>query len=170
MAPIEKKRKNGPTNESFARSRKSVEEENRPSKRPRQDDKRENKTSTSKTSLVPKITKAREEDTAFPRGGASVLTPLEHKQINIEATQEVLFEQSAKSAKSKEDGTIGEATDRKKQKQKSKGKGKKTTEQTEPEEESVKIEGLSYKVRPKYSLVLLSLLTGHSELFQDLWF
>ncbi|KAF8849875.1 nucleic acid-binding protein [Acephala macrosclerotiorum] len=154
MAPIGKKRKSGPTNESFARSRKPVEEENRPSKRPRQDDKHENKTTTSKTSLVPKITKAREEDVAFPRGGASLLTPLEHKQINIEATQEVLFEQNAKSTKSKEDGTTGEATDRKRHKSKSKGKGKKTTEQTEPEEESVKIEGLSYKRIVPGSLVL----------------
>ncbi|CZR57375.1 related to ribosomal RNA processing protein RRP5 [Phialocephala subalpina] len=154
MAPIGKKRKSGPTNESFTRSRKPIEEENRPSKRPRQDEKDENKTKTPKTSLVPKITKAREEDAAFPRGGASVLTPLEHKQIQIEATQEVLFEQNAKSAKSKEDGTIGEATDRKKQKSKSRGKGKKTTEQTEPEEESVKIEGLSYKRIVPGSLVL----------------
>lgn len=149
MAPIDKKRKSGPTNESFARSRKPVEDENRPSKRPRQEDKHEKKTTTPKAPLAPKITKAREEDVAFPRGGASVLTPLELKQIHIEATQDVLFEQNANSTKAKEDGTIGDAADRKKQKSKYKGKGKKATEQTEPEEESVKIEGLSYKVRPK---------------------
>lgn len=159
MASIDKKRKSGPTNEFFARSRKPVEEENRPSKRLRQEDKHENKSATPKTSLVPKITKAREEDVAFPRGGASVLTPLEHKQIQIEATRDVLFEQGAKSSKSNEDGTIGEATDRKKQKSKSKGKGKgkKAAQETEPEEESVKIEGLSYKVRPK----ILSFYSHH---------
>ncbi len=151
MAPIDKKRKTGPTNESFARSRKSVEDENRPSKRLRQEDKRENTSTAPKTSLVPKITKAREEDAAFPRGGASILTPLEHKQIQIEATRDVLFEQGTKSSKPREDGTISEAIDRKKQKSKSKGKSKKAVEHIEPEEENVKIEGLSYKVGPKIS-------------------
>ncbi|KAF2468899.1 nucleic acid-binding protein [Lindgomyces ingoldianus] len=34
------------------------------------------------------------EERSFPRGGASVLTPLEHKQIQIKANQDVLFEQS----------------------------------------------------------------------------
>ena len=34
------------------------------------------------------------DDTPFPRGGASVLTPLEHKQIKIQASQDVLFEQT----------------------------------------------------------------------------
>lgn len=151
MAPIDKKRKNGPTNESFARSRKLVEEENRPSKRLRQEGKDENKTTTSKAAFAPKIIKAREEDVAFPRGGASLLTPLEHKQIQIEATRDVLFEQGAKSSKSNEDGTIDEGTDRKKHKSRSKGKnkGKKLSEEAAVEEESVKIEGLSYKVRPE---------------------
>jgi rRNA biogenesis protein RRP5 len=147
MAPIDKKRKSGPTNESFARSRKPAEEENRPSKRLRQDGKDENKITTPKVALVPKIAKAREEDVAFPRGGASVLTPLEHKQIQIEATRDVLFEQGAKTTKSNEDGTVDEGPDRKKHKFKSKGKNKgKKTEDSAPEEENVKIEGLSYKV------------------------
>ncbi|KAI9790581.1 MAG: rRNA biogenesis protein rrp5 [Piccolia ochrophora] len=38
----------------------------------------------------------REEEPAFPRGGASVLTPLEHKQINIDADRDVLFEQASR--------------------------------------------------------------------------
>ncbi|KUJ22204.1 nucleic acid-binding protein [Mollisia scopiformis] len=164
MAPIDKKRKTGPTNESFARSRKPVEEESRPSKRLRQEDKHESKTTTPKTttpktttpktSLVPKITKAREEDAAFPRGGASLLTPLEHKQIQIQATRDVLFEQSAKSSKTNEDGTTNGTADRKKQKSRSKGKGKKAAEEPEPEEADVKIEGLSYKRIVPGSLVL----------------
>ncbi|KAI4132774.1 MAG: hypothetical protein LQ341_006234, partial [Variospora aurantia] len=37
---------------------------------------------------------ARKEEPAFPRGGASVLTPLEQKQIQIQAKNDVLFEQS----------------------------------------------------------------------------
>ena len=35
----------------------------------------------------------RDEELAFARGGASILTPLEHKQIQIKAKQDVLFEQ-----------------------------------------------------------------------------
>ena len=84
------------------------------------------------------------EEPAFPRGGASVLTPLEHKQIQIEATRDVLFEQGAKS--SKPDVEADEDTPRPKKKSKSKGKNKKDVVNTEPEEEVVKIEGLSYKV------------------------
>lgn len=84
------------------------------------------------------------EDEPFPRGGGSLLTPLEHKQIQIEATRDVLFEQEGKpktdskpAKKSKLRGK--EAKDGKSKK----GKGK---TETEPEEETVKIEGLSYKV------------------------
>jgi rRNA biogenesis protein RRP5 len=145
MAPMDKKRKNGPTNESFARSRKQADNEDRPSKRLRPDEK-DGKTTAAKPTLVPKISRIREEEAAFPRGGASVLTPLEHKQIQIEATRDVLFEQEGgKSSRPDEDD--GEAAARKKHKPKSKGKGKKGVEAAEPEEDIVKIEGLSYKVR-----------------------
>jgi rRNA biogenesis protein RRP5 len=93
-----------------------------------------------------KISKIREEDAPFPRGGASLLTPLEHKQIQIEATRDALFEQQgAKSKKSNANDDDGQ-TERQQKKSKSKKKGKKGTEATEPEEETVKIEGLSYKV------------------------
>ena len=147
MAPIEKKRKSGPTNESFARSRKSADRDDRPSKRLKPE-KEGKETKTPKIPLVPKISRVREEEVAFPRGGASVLTPLEHKQIQIEATRDVLFEhQGAKSSKSDEDGGDDEAGLRAKRKPKSKGKGKKSNEHAEPEEKTVKIEGLNYKVR-----------------------
>lgn len=95
-----------------------------------------------------KISRVRDEELAFPRGGASVLTPLEHKQIQIDATRDVLFEQhGAKS--SKPDGAEQESADTSKPRKKGKGKGKskKTAQDTEVEEEIVKIEGLSYKVR-----------------------
>jgi rRNA biogenesis protein RRP5 len=83
---------------------------------------------------IEKKRKRAEEEPAFPRGGASVLTPLEHKQIQIEATRDVLFEQST-----------AKPTETKRRKTKGKDKGKKGTEAAEPEEETVKIEGLSYK-------------------------
>jgi rRNA biogenesis protein RRP5 len=146
MAPIEKKRKSGPTNESLARSRKSADGDDRPLKRLRPE-KEGKETKMPKIPPVPKISRVREEEVAFPRGGASVLTPLEHKQIQIEATRDVLFEQQgAKSSKSDEDGGDDEAGLRAKRKPKSKGKGKKSNEHAEPEEEIVKIEGLNYKV------------------------
>lgn len=145
MAAIEKKRKSGPTNESFARSRKATDTEDRPSKRLRPEEK-DGKPSAPKIPHVPKISKVREEEVAFPRGGASVLTPLEHKQIQIEATRDVLFEQQGgKSSKQDGEGEDGE-TVRKAKKTTSKGRGKKGAEQTEPKEDSITIEGLSYKV------------------------
>jgi rRNA biogenesis protein RRP5 len=39
----------------------------------------------------------RDEEPSFPRGGGSVLTPLERKQIQIQATRDVLFEQKGPS-------------------------------------------------------------------------
>lgn len=47
-----------------------------------------------KTASSSKLSALREEEPSFPRGGASILTPLEHKQIQIQATKDVLFEQS----------------------------------------------------------------------------
>jgi rRNA biogenesis protein RRP5 len=145
MAPIDKKRKSGPTNESFARSRNTTDADTRPSKRPRAEEDGEN-TTKSKIPHVPKISKVKDEEVAFPRGGASLLTPLEHKQIQIEATRDVLFEQGANS-KSDEAGGNGAPAEKKKHKlKKVKGKGKKGSEAAEVEEEHVRIEGLSYTV------------------------
>ncbi|PBP21383.1 rRNA biogenesis protein RRP5, partial [Diplocarpon rosae] len=151
MAPIDKKRKSGPTNESFARSRNPTDGDTRPSKRPRADE----DSKKPKNPHISKIAKARNDEDAFPRGGASLLTPLEHKQIQIEATRDVLFEQGANS-KADEFGADGETTERKKKNPKSnwKVKGKKGTEVAEVEEEGVRIEGLSYKRISPGSLVL----------------
>lgn len=145
MAPIDKKRKTGPTNESFARTKKTFDADDRPSKRPRAEE-REKSTSAAKIPAIPKLTKTREEDAAFPRGGASVLTPLEHKQIQIEATRDVLFEQGAKSSNAVDEGGEEQNVTKKKHKSKSKSKSKKGADIAQPEEETVKIEGLSYKV------------------------
>lgn len=148
MAPLDKKRKTGPTNDSFMRSKKTSESDDRPSKRPRAEEKEGKSTSTTKLPLATKISRVRDEEVAFPRGGASVLTPLEHKQIQIDATRDVLFEQNgAKSSKPDGEDLAGEESSKSKKKGKGKGKGKKTAQDTEVEEETVKIEGLSYKVR-----------------------
>ncbi|KAH6723897.1 hypothetical protein BKA61DRAFT_648930 [Leptodontidium sp. MPI-SDFR-AT-0119] len=159
MAPIDKKRKSGPANESFARSRHPTDGDSRPSKRPRADELDGEKTTKAKIPHAPKISQVRDEDVAFPRGGASLLTPLEHKQIQIEATRDVLFEQGAKSKNVDEDGENGEngeTAEKKKHKSRSKGKGegKKGKDTGEVDEEEVRIEGLSYQRIVAGSLVL----------------
>lgn len=144
MAPIDKKRKSGPTNESFARTKKPHTTEDRPSKRPKPEEKE--KSSAPRIPAVPKLSKPREEEAAFPRGGASVLTPLEHKQIQIEATRDVLFEAGAKASNVGVDGEEQSVAKKHKSKPKPKTKGKVGAEPV-VEEETIKIEGLSYKVR-----------------------
>lgn len=150
MGPI--KRKTGPTNDSFVRSKKVGENDNRPQKRLRQEEtgtsdtaKPTSATTTLSTAHVPKIARAKEEEAAFPRGGASVLTPLEHKQINIDATRDVLFEhETASRAKADRDSEAATSHGGKKRKQKS--KGTKDANVKGDEGDDIRIEGLSYKV------------------------
>lgn len=151
MGPI--KRKTGPTNDSFVRSKKLGENDNRPQKRLRQEEASTSDTTkpssgiatVSTTAQVSKIARAKEEEPAFPRGGASVLTPLEHKQINIDATRDVLFEHETAS-KAKADGDSAAATNYGGKKRKQKSKGGKNDNAKGDEGENIRIEGLSYKV------------------------
>ncbi|CEJ58262.1 Putative Function: RRP5 is required for formation of both 18S and 5. 8S rRNA in yeast [Penicillium brasilianum] len=120
----------------------------------------------------------RDDEPSFPRGGGSVLTPLERKQIQIQANKDVLFEQ--KGAKKSvrefaddndddddddedvemEDADTG-ATAKKSRKKKS--KGKKSTDKESSEKEGVRIEGLSYKRIVPGSMILgqVSNITAH---------
>lgn len=130
MAPV--KRRSG-----------AVEQSERPEKRP--------KASTSRAPLLNK------EDAPFPRGGASVLTPLEHKQIKIQAKQDVLFEQSTGQKAHRidlEDEDDVELPDEDSNRQvastskKSKVNRKKNiSTASEMQENPLRIESLSYKVR-----------------------
>ena len=91
----------------------------------------------------------REEEAAFPRGGASILTPLEHKQIQIDATRDVLFEQSAsgKLGGSDDGGGVNSASEAPRRQKKTRAKKSKGTNAgTEKEASEVRIESLSYKV------------------------
>jgi rRNA biogenesis protein RRP5 len=148
MAPI--KRKDGPTNESFVRPKKARRDESGAiTAALRKKDFEEKETpaaTTSKIPQAPKIAKARDEEAAFPRGGASVLTPLEHKQIQIEATRDVLFEQQSAKAARGGDPEAGESAPAVAKKKKTKGKGKKGSEPAAEEEDKIVIEGLNYKV------------------------
>lgn len=98
--------------------------------------------STDKTaSSAPSIARVKDEEPLFPRGGGSVLTPLEHKQITIQAKQDALFEEESGKATKKGD------KDSKKKKRKSSGKDDKKSGKPAHDPDAVKIEGLNYKVR-----------------------
>ena len=91
-----------------------------------------------------------EEERSFPRGGASVLTPLEHKQIQIKANQDVLFEQAG-IKRTGEDGLSDMDMDDSEPKapKPSKRRPLKKSHRLqhgEEKEQSVRVEGLSYKV------------------------
>lgn len=104
-----------------------------------------------------------QEERAFPRGGASVLTPLEHKQIKIQAERDVLFEQSGGKKQKPEvysddedqDAALGAdptgAPSKKKRKTKAEKRAAKSAEDSKPQ---VKIHGLSYKNIAVGTLVL----------------
>lgn len=97
----------------------------------------------------------RDEEPSFPRGGGSVLTPLERKQIQIQATRDVLFEQkgSAKASGGFDEDDSDVDIDLKdadketvstKKPRKSKSKNREDRGTTK---EGVRIESLSFKVR-----------------------
>lgn len=95
-----------------------------------------------------------DEEKAFPRGGASVLTPLEHKQIQIKANQDVLFEQaglkrSGDDGLSDQGSELGEEEAPKASK-KRKSKKTKTSHADEAKEPKIKADGLSSKVRERH--------------------
>ena len=103
------------------------------------------------------------EEPAFPRGGASVLTPLEHKQIQIQARQDVLFEQSTGKKPPKQDfedeeneaeiHTL-EGSDTSRVQSKARLKKQKSKPITVTEQKTIRIEGLSYKRLVPGSMVL----------------
>lgn len=113
------------------------------------------KTETDSAPRPATVSVLRDEAPAFPRGGNNVLTPLERKQIQIQATRDVLFEQ--KGARDGElpdnDSDIEKEEDASKEagvkssnkKHKSKKNKKSAEESAKPE--GPKIESLSFKVR-----------------------
>ena len=158
MAPI--KRKGNVAEDATTQKRARVGAEDR------KKDNKKQKTSTSddskSTNAAPKPTEIsvlRDDEPSFPRGGASVLTPLERKQIQIEATKDVLFEQKGSKKTSgdpdngdedeDEDVDMGEADDSaaaKKPRKQRKSKAKKKADKEESDKKSVQIEGLNFKV------------------------
>ncbi|KAI1213449.1 nucleic acid-binding protein [Annulohypoxylon truncatum] len=143
------KRKDAPGASSSSKAPKA-QSDSRPSKRSKSektsakdDTKSSSKSKSAKSSAVSRL---KEEEPLFPRGGGSVLTPLEHKQISIQAKQDVLFEQESGQGAKKPD----RVPKKKKVKVSKDGKSGKFLQ----DDESAKIESLNYKRLVKGSLVL----------------
>ncbi|KAL8805230.1 MAG: hypothetical protein Q9182_002105 [Xanthomendoza sp. 2 TL-2023] len=112
---------------------------------------------------VPSQSSLRQEEPSFPRGGASILTPLEQKQIQIQAKNDVLFEQET-GRKAPKNDFIDDEDDSDafgltemqpiKAKTKPKPKGKLSSIKPESKEKGVRIEGLSYTRLAAGSVVL----------------
>lgn len=99
------------------------------------------------------------EEKSFPRGGASVLTPLEQKQVRAQAERDVLFEHhTGKKAPrtGDEDGLFDEdePTESRPNKKRKKSQNGRPRDSAKDESQGVKIHGLSYKNLVTGSLVL----------------
>jgi rRNA biogenesis protein RRP5 len=100
------------------------------------------------------------EQPAFPRGGASLLTPIERKQIEAQATRDALKEHASSgdlfstSDKahdgSDEDGITQSIPDGSKQRRKKTSKRHKPSDGGKQASAAVRIEGLSHKVGRYY--------------------
>jgi rRNA biogenesis protein RRP5 len=135
-----KKESSGPQDRSAKRQRKSDAAENPPPVKAKQNISTEN-------SIF------KDEEKAFPRGGASVLTPMEHKQIQIKANQDVLFEQAGGKRRGGDDGMsdegsdMGEDDDAPTKSKKRRSKKNKNALGEEEEVQKIRAEGLTFKVR-----------------------
>jgi rRNA biogenesis protein RRP5 len=120
---------------------------------------------TPASSKLPTISQLANEQPAFPRGGAGILTPLEKKQIRAQAERDVLIEQKRKKSKEffdsheddelssdAQDAPLSEVGERvKKSRSKKSSKKAKVKDQTDL---TPRIEGLNYKRITSGSLIL----------------
>ncbi|KAJ5398020.1 hypothetical protein N7509_006133 [Penicillium cosmopolitanum] len=131
---------------------------------------RKNEQKPKDTTAAPKASELsvlRDDEPSFPRGGGSVLTPLERKQIQIQAHKDVLFEQKGPKKPTREfddnDDDEDEDVDmedadaapsKKSRKKKTKGKKSGDKEKKSEEKEGVRIEPLTYKRIVPGSMIL----------------
>ncbi|KAK3623162.1 rRNA biogenesis protein rrp5 [Elasticomyces elasticus] len=149
-----------------ALKRKAVTDE-RPVKKAKAEDKRTPKTHDGKKDAQKAVVKSvlQAEDRSFPRGGGSVLTPIERKQIRAQADRDVLFEaetgQKAPGLEDEEAQLFSEDEKPAKVVKKKEFKGKKDGK-VKVEGSGIKIQGLSYKTLVVGSQVLgyVSAITG----------
>lgn len=96
------------------------------------------------------------EQPAFPRGGASLLTPIERKQIEAQAARDALKEHASSGDLFSTSGKVHDESDTEsitqnipggsKQRRKKTSKKHKPSDDGEQENAAVRIEGLSHKV------------------------
>ncbi|KAK3295771.1 uncharacterized protein B0H64DRAFT_432451 [Chaetomium fimeti] len=145
------KRKEGPNGASASKPTRPATE-SRPSKRAKasestkDDGKKGAKEpkSPAKPAATAVVSKLKEEEPLFPRGGGSVLTPLEQKQISIQAKKDVLFEEQS-------EGKKGDNSARRKRR---KSRAAEAGTGDSKDEDAVKVEGLNFKRLVQGSLVL----------------
>ncbi|OIW33783.1 nucleic acid-binding protein [Coniochaeta ligniaria NRRL 30616] len=139
---------------SLKRKEAKPEAESRPSKRTKSDKPskdeakpkaKDDKKADSKPATAPVVSRLVAEEPLFPRGGGSVLSPLEHKQIQVQAKTDALFEEQSGTAAKKGE----KALKKKRRKSEKEGDAKPVRD-----EDAVKIESLNYKRLVKGSLVL----------------
>jgi rRNA biogenesis protein RRP5 len=168
------KRKEGPGGSSTSNSARPTTE-SRPSKRPKSSDTPKDNTKTAKKGkdakspkklkddsekpvARPSVSLLKEDEPLFPRGGGSVLTPLEQQEIQVQAKKDALFEDKSGSAAGK-----GEKSGKKKKKKKKRKSEADATPAADPD--AVKIESLNFKVRDSLRRRLHApRLTGNSAL------
>lgn len=145
------KRKDAPGGNPPAKSAKNTKEA-RPTKKENvgKDAKSASKKSAETAEKAPVVSLLKEDEPMFPRGGASVLTPLEQKKIQLEA--------KADAMRDEEFNTGNKVQKKKKRKTALKG-DKKSDKKTGEEEQAVRIESLSFKVTLNYYVHLRCLLT-----------
>lgn len=156
MAPI--KRKGNVAEEATSQKRARVGADKKDHKKQKTNASDDTK-SKSEAPKPTDLSVLRDDEPAFPRGGSSVLTPLERKQIQIQAQKDVLFEQkgSEKShddaedddEEGKEDIDMDDANDtaaKKPRKQRKTKAAKKKADKEAAEKKGVRVEGLNFKV------------------------
>ncbi|KAG6003597.1 hypothetical protein E4U21_001885 [Claviceps maximensis] len=113
--------------------------------------KQSNKTAdTSNARLqAPVVSLLKDEQPIFPRGGGSVLTPLEQRQIQLEAKADARREDEFETTNSK-----SQKKPPQQKKRKTTTKGDKKGNEKKDTEDSIKVDSLSFKKLVKGSLVL----------------
>ncbi|CAG8050518.1 unnamed protein product [Penicillium salamii] len=150
MAPI-KRKGNAPEESNGKRAKVGAEEGKK--------DYKKSNDATSTAAKASELSVLRDDEPSFPRGGASILTPLERKQIQIQANRDVLFEQKGtqKPPQKKTSDEFDDDSDNDvemedeqtaapaKKSRKKKTKGKKSADKESGDKQDVRIEGLSFK-------------------------
>lgn len=109
---------------------------------------------------APTVSLLKDEEPIFPRGGGSVLTPLEQKQIQLEAKADALREDEFDSG--------AKAQTKKKRKMSTKGDGKASASKKDGED-AIKVESLNFKVMTTLELIERHLLTGNRNWSKARW-